>query len=104
MKNFSVEATPYFRPPFGHHDVRVDTVAAQLGYTTPVMWMGTLSDAGEISPEQLRSFADKWIGEKRIVIGHANYPAVTQCFDYITELIKTRQLQPVTLDDLYFKP
>lgn len=101
LKTYGVDGTPYFRPPFGNHDARVDGLAARLGYTTPVMWHGTLSDAGEISPDQLRSFADKWIGEKRIVIGHANYPAVTQCFDYITELIQARKLQPVTLNDLY---
>lgn len=100
---FGIDATPYFRPPFGNHDARVDAVAARLGYTTPVMWYGSLSDAGEITPEQLRSFADKWIGEQRIVIGHANYPAVTQCFDYISDLILSREIQPVTLNDLYLK-
>lgn len=103
LKTYGVDATPYFRPPFGNHDSRVDSLAARLGYTTPVMWYGSLSDAGQISPAQLRDFADKWIGEQRIVIGHANYPAVTECFDYITELIQTRKLQPVTLNDLYLK-
>lgn len=103
LKNYGVDGTPYFRPPFGNHDARVDSIAARLGYTTPVMWHGSLSDAGQITPNQLRDFAHKWIGEKRIVIGHANYPAVTQCFDYITELIQARKLQPVTLNDLFVR-
>lgn len=103
LSTYGVDGTPYFRPPFGNHDARVDSIAARLGYTTPVMWQGSLSDAGQITPEQLREFAHKWIGEKRIVIGHANYPAVTQCFDYITELIQERKLQPVTLNDLFVK-
>lgn len=103
LSTYGVDGTPYFRPPFGNHDARVDSIAARLGYTTPVMWHGSLSDAGQITPDQLRDFAHKWIGEKRIVIGHANYPAVTQCFDYITELIQTRKLQPVTLNDLFVK-
>jgi peptidoglycan/xylan/chitin deacetylase (PgdA/CDA1 family) len=103
LKNYGVDATPYFRPPFGNHDARVNSVAASLGYTSPVMWMGTLSDAGQITPEQLKSFADKWIGDQRIVIGHANFPAVTECFDYISQLIIDRKLQPVTLNDLYQK-
>lgn len=103
LTNYGVDATPYFRPPFGKHDGRVDSVAASLGYTTPVMWYGTLSDAGQITPDQLREFAGKWIGEKRIVIGHANFPAVTECFDYIKDLILERKLQPVTLNDLYLK-
>ncbi|MDH6531889.1 peptidoglycan/xylan/chitin deacetylase (PgdA/CDA1 family) [Aurantimicrobium minutum] len=103
FKTYGVDGTPYFRPPFGNHDARVDSIAARLGYTTPVMWHGSLSDAGQITPEQLREFAHKWIGEQRIVIGHANFPAVTQCFDYITELIQERKLQPVTLNDLFLK-
>lgn len=103
LTTYGVDGTPYFRPPFGNHDARVDSIAARLGYTTPVMWYGSLSDAGQITPDQLREFANKWIGEKRIVIGHANFPAVTECFDYITELIQSRKLQPVTLNDLYLR-
>lgn len=103
LKNYGVDATPYFRPPFGKHNQSVDIAAASLGYTTPVMWHGSLSDAGQISAGQLREFAHKWIGEKRIVIGHANFPAVTECFEYIKDLILERKLQPVTLNDLYVK-
>lgn len=103
LRNYGVDATPYFRPPFGSHDARVDSVAASLGYTTPVMWHGSLSDAGQITADQLREFAHKWIGDQRIVIGHANFPAVTECFGYIKDLILERKLQPVTLNDLYLK-
>lgn len=103
LQNYGIDATPFFRPPFGNHDGRVDSAAATLGYSTPVMWYGSLSDAGEISPDQLREFANKWISEKRIVIGHANFPAVTECFGYIKDLILERKLQPVTLNDLYLK-
>ena len=98
---YGMRGSPYFRPPFGKHDARVDALAASIGYTTPVLWYGTLSDSGEITPEQLVTFADQWILPEHIVIGHANFPAVTQCFDHIAELIVTRQIQPVTLDDLY---
>ena len=101
QNNYGVDGRPYFRPPFGNHDARVDSIAASLGYTTPVMWYGSLSDAGQISADQLREFAGKWIGEKRIVIGHANFPAVIECMDYIKDLILDRKLQPVTLNDLY---
>lgn len=101
--NYGIDATPYFRPPFGNHDARVDAIAASLGYTTPVMWHGSLSDAGRISADQLKGFADKWIGDQRIVIGHANFPAVIECFDYIAQLILERKLQPVTLNDVYLK-
>lgn len=102
--NYGIDASPYFRPPFGNHDARVDAVAASQGYTSPVLWYGSLSDAGRISPEQLRGFADKWIGDQRIVIGHANFPAVIECLDYIAQLILERKLQPVTLNDVFAKP
>jgi peptidoglycan/xylan/chitin deacetylase (PgdA/CDA1 family) len=101
---FGVRGGPYFRPPYGNHDARVDALAASIGYSTPVMWYGTLSDSGEITRDQLIEFADKWILPEHIVIGHANFPAVTQAFDHITWLIQTRAIQPVTLDDLYVRP
>jgi peptidoglycan/xylan/chitin deacetylase (PgdA/CDA1 family) len=101
---FGVRGGPYFRPPYGNHNARVDALAASIGYTTPVMWYGTLSDSGEIARDQLIEFADKWILPEHIVIEHANFPAVTECFDHITWLIHTRAIQPVTLDDLYLRP
>ena len=103
QKNYGVDATPYFRPPYGKHNQSVDIAAASLGYTTPVMWYGSLSDSVQITPDQLKQFADKWIGSQRIVIGHANFPAVIECMDYIKDLILDRKLQPVTLNDLYLK-
>lgn len=101
VNTYGVRGSPYFRPPYGKHDARVDALAASIGYTTPVLWYGSLSDSGEITPELLTSFADKWILPEHIVIGHANFPAVTHCFDHIKELILTRKIQPVTLDDVY---
>lgn len=98
---YGVEAKPYFRPPFGFHDKHVDAIAASIGYSTPVLWYGSLSDSGLITPAQLKGFADQWILAQHIVIGHANFPPVTQCFDYLTDLIRTRKLQPVTLNDVF---
>lgn len=103
MRNtYGVDATPYFRPPFGFHDARVDSVASSIGYSSPVLWYGTLSDSGLITEDQLKSFADKWMLAQHIVIGHANYLPVTNSFDFLVELIRSRGLQPVTLDD-YFR-
>ena len=65
------------------------------------MWYGSLSDSGLITDDQLRGFANKWMLPQHIVIGHANWLPVTRCFDYLTELIRERQLQPVTLNDVY---
>lgn len=100
---YGVDARPYFRPPYGSHDGRVDKVAASLGYTTPVIWDGTLSDSALIPAPTLKDFAKKYIQPERIVLGHANAPTVTECFDYIRELVTARQITPVTLNDLYLR-
>jgi peptidoglycan/xylan/chitin deacetylase (PgdA/CDA1 family) len=100
---YGINAAPFFRPPYGNHDSRVDKIAVGLGYTTPVMWDGSLSDAGLITTDQVKQFAAKYLTEERIVIGHANYSPVTECFDYIKDLIVTRGITPVTLNDLYLK-
>jgi peptidoglycan/xylan/chitin deacetylase (PgdA/CDA1 family) len=98
---YGISAKPYFRPPFGFHDARVDRVAAGLGYSTPVMWFGSLSDSALITDAQLKGFADQWILAQHIVIGHANFPTITHCFDYLAELIRQRELVPVTLHDVF---
>ena len=98
---YGVDARPFFRPPYGNHDSRVDKVAAGLGYSTPVMWDGTLSDSALIPAPTLKTFAQKYIQPERIVLGHANAPTVIDCLEYIQELIVTRKITPVTLNDLY---
>lgn len=101
---YGVEARPYFRPPFGYHDERVDDVARGLGYSTPVMWYGSLSDSSNLTDQQLLGFAQQWLLPQHIVIGHANFPTVTRLFDQIAGIIRDRGLQPITLDDLFLRP
>lgn len=98
---YGVDARPFFRPPYGFHNQSVDAVAAELGYSTPVLWYGSLSDSGLITAEQLRGFADQWMLPQHVVIGHANFLPVTECFDYLAHLIRARHLQPVTLNDYF---
>jgi len=100
---YGVDAHPYFRPPYGTHDGRVDKIAAGIGYSTPVLWDGSLSDSGLITTDQVKQFATKYLTAERIVIGHANFTPVTECFDYIRDLIKSRNITPVTLNDIYLK-
>jgi peptidoglycan-N-acetylglucosamine deacetylase len=101
---FGVEAKPYFRPPFGRHDARVDAAAAAIGYTVPVLWYGSLSDSGEIPAEVLLQYAREWLLPQHIVIGHANYSPVTTVFPQLAQIIAERGLQPVTLDDVWYRP
>jgi peptidoglycan/xylan/chitin deacetylase (PgdA/CDA1 family) len=101
---YGVDARPYFRPPFGFHDARVDRFAASIGYTTPVLWYGSLSDSGLITPAQVVQFATEWFLPQHIVIGHANFEPVTTVFPQLESLIRRRHLQTVTLNDVFVRP
>jgi peptidoglycan/xylan/chitin deacetylase (PgdA/CDA1 family) len=100
---FGVEAAPYFRPPYGYLNAHVHEAARAIGYTQPVLWYGTLSDSGLITEAQVVQFAQKWFLPQHIVIGHANFDPVTHVFDQLTQLIRDRALQPVTLDDVFLR-
>ncbi|WP_225725881.1 MULTISPECIES: polysaccharide deacetylase family protein [unclassified Nocardia] len=102
--NFGTDATPYFRPPYGRHNATVDKVAADLGYTVPTMWYGSLSDSGVITEQYLIECARKYFNPQTIVIGHANHPAVTHCYGQLVDIIKERRLSMVTLNDVLLPP
>ncbi|MGN2635251.1 polysaccharide deacetylase family protein [Nocardia takedensis] len=101
---FGVDGTPYFRPPFGRHNATVDRVAADLGYTVPTMWYGSLSDSGVITEEYLIACAREYFTPQTIVIGHANAPAVTHCYGQLVDIIRERHLSMVTLNDVLLPP
>lgn len=100
-ETWNVDAHPYFRPPFGYVDQRVRDLAASLDYTVTTMWYGTLSDSGSITPEQVVNFATEWFLPQHIVIGHANFPAVTEVFPKLSHIIAERGLETVTLNDVF---
>ena len=64
-------------------------------------WNGSFGDSTEISQDHIRQNATQYLRAGNIVIGHANFPAVTQVYDAIIALIQTRQLQTVTLTDVF---
>ncbi|MEV0249601.1 polysaccharide deacetylase family protein [Nocardia sp. NPDC050712] len=97
---FGVDGTPYYRPPFGRHNGTVDRIAADLGYTVPTMWYGSLSDSGVITEQYLIECAHKYFNPQTIIIGHANAPAVTHCYGQLVDIIRERNLSMVTLNDV----
>lgn len=101
---FGVDARPFFRPPFGYYDDRVIAVAAELGYTTPTMWYGSLADSGYNPEEQIVALANTWFLPEHIVIGHLNFPPVTNVFPQLTQIIADRGLTTVTLNDVFSSP
>jgi peptidoglycan-N-acetylglucosamine deacetylase len=100
-QHYGVSGRPYFRPPYGSHNDRTDRISGDLGFTRTVMWWGSLGDSAVLSSEQVLAQAKSWFLAERLVIGHANHPAVTHIYPQLVELIRARNLQTVTLRDVY---
>jgi peptidoglycan/xylan/chitin deacetylase (PgdA/CDA1 family) len=98
---YGVDGTPFFRPPYGRHNADTDRVAADLGYRTITMWSGTVGDSAPITADQLVGYAAQSFQPGQIVLAHANLPTITHCFDRLLGLIHDRNLQPVSLGDVF---
>ncbi|RMI33991.1 polysaccharide deacetylase family protein [Nocardia stercoris] len=97
---FGVDGTPFFRPPYGFHNATVDRIAADLGYTVPTMWYGSFGDSSVVTEDYLVDQARAYFNPQALVIGHANHPPVTHCYDRLVAIIRERNLAMVTLNDV----
>ena len=98
---FGITTRPWYRPPYGFHDERVDTVAGSLGYTNVLMWNGSFGDSNLLTPDVLMTQARKYLNAGVVMLGHANHPTVNQLFGQIEDLLRERNLRPVTLDEMF---
>jgi peptidoglycan-N-acetylglucosamine deacetylase len=101
IHTFGITTRPYYRPPYGRHTPAIDADAAALGYTRTVLWNGSFSDSTVITPTFLLTEAQKYLQPGVINLGHANHPAVLSVFDQLMDLIHSRDLHPVTLDEMF---
>ncbi len=101
---FGVDATPYYRPPYGAYNDLVTNVANDLGYTVPTLWNGNLGDDAILAPRDIIANANTYCVAQRVVIGHLNHPPVTSIYHELIALISARQLRTVTLDDVFTRP
>ncbi|MFC4222361.1 polysaccharide deacetylase family protein [Lysinibacter cavernae] len=101
VETFGVSAKPFYRPPFGFRDARTDAAAASIGYTSPVMWYGSLSDSGLITTDQVVAFATQWFLPQHVIIGHANFMPVIEVLPQLKQLVLDRGLATVTLNDYF---
>ena len=101
---FGVRDTPFFRPPFGAHDDRTDHIAADVGHPTIALWNGTLGDSRVLTPPELMAAAQEWFTAQTIIVGHANHPTVTTLYGDLVALLRDRELQTVTLADVWATP
>ncbi|MEI5582816.1 MULTISPECIES: polysaccharide deacetylase family protein [unclassified Agromyces] len=97
---YGVDARPYWRPPYGRHDARVDAAAASVGYTVPTRWYGDLGPPAASEGEVLAA-ATEWFTAGRIVIGHLNHDPATRVFGHLADLLEERGLTTVTLNDVF---
>ncbi|OBI91062.1 polysaccharide deacetylase family protein [Mycobacterium asiaticum] len=102
-KTYGVGAKPYWRPPYAKHNAEVDSVAADLGYSLPVLWSGSLSDSTLITEEYIVKMADQYFTPQAIVIGHLNHLPVTHVYPQLVEIIRDRKLRTVTFNDVFLK-
>jgi peptidoglycan/xylan/chitin deacetylase (PgdA/CDA1 family) len=100
-RTYGITTRPWWRPPYGAHDERTDELAASLGYTNVLMWNGSYGDSTLLRPRVLLALARKYLHPGVVMLGHANHPTVTHLFPQIAEIIASRGLHPVTLDEMF---
>jgi peptidoglycan-N-acetylglucosamine deacetylase len=98
---YGADGKPFFRPPYGVHNADIDRIAGDQGYTAITMWSGTVGDSAPESEAALVANATQSFQAQQIVITHANLPTITHCYTQLLDLIQTRNLQTVTLNDVF---
>ena len=83
------------------HTAATDRICVDRGYSVITWWNGSFGDSTEISQDQVRQNARDYLRVGNIVIGHANFPAVTRVYDDIIRLIQARGPTTVTLADVF---
>jgi peptidoglycan-N-acetylglucosamine deacetylase len=101
QQTYGITARPWWRPPYGAHDQRTDELAASIGYTNALMWNGSYGDSTLLRPWVLLMLAKRYLHPGVVMLGHANHPTVTHLFPRIAEIIASRDLHPVTLDEMF---
>src|SRR6476659_769094 len=74
---------------------------ADLGYPTITMWSGDVGDSRPENENSLIGNAGKSFQPQQIVITHANLPTITHCYAQLLDIIHSRNLQTVTLNDVF---
>ena len=100
-RRFGIDAKPYYRPPYGGINAQVIDAAAEIGYTKPMLWSGTLADSGKVGSAKFMNLAKQGIRDRGIVLGHANNMVAPNHFDRLLDIVNSRGLSTVTLTDAF---
>jgi len=98
---FGTTSRPWFRPPYGSRDARTDELAGATGFTRVLMWNGSFGDSRLLTPDVLLTQARRYLQPGTVMLGHANHLTITRLFDAVLELLRERDLRPVTLDEMF---
>ena len=98
-KHFGVDVRPYYRPPYGSINQKVINAAAEIGYTKPMLWSGSLGDASNIRATRILQLARSSFYDGSIVLAHANNLTSSRVFPDILKMITSKELNLVTLAD-----
>jgi len=100
-KHFGVDARPFYRPPYGSINKKVVNAAAEIGYTMPMLWSGSLGDASHIPSGHLLALAKSSFYDGSIVLAHANNLTAPSIFPRLLKVINGKELQLVTLAEAF---
>jgi len=100
QENFGVSSRPFYRPPYGAHDPRVDDIAGSIGFTKVIMWNGTFGDSIVHPPAFILRQLQEYLKPGTIMLGHANHPATASVIDEIVAQVRQSGLRPVTLMEM----
>lgn len=100
-KHFDVDARPFYRPPYGSINKKVVNAAADIGYTMPMLWSGSLGDASNIRSGRLLALAKSSFYDGSIVLAHANNLTAPSIFPRLLKVINGKELQLVTLAEAF---
>ncbi len=98
---YGTDGSPFFRPPYGMHNADIDRVAADQGFTSITMWSADIGDSAPENESSLMARATKSFQPGQIVLMHANLPTITHCYGQLLDLIGSRNLQTVTLKQVF---
>jgi hypothetical protein len=57
-----------------------------------------------LSEDQVVKMAYQSFVPQNIVIGHLNHPAITHVYGQLVDIIRSRRLRTVTLNDVFLRP
>lgn len=99
-RTFGTTSRPYFRPPYGAYNAVALAEAGTLGYTRVILWSGTVADSTPRSIPYILHAIRYWARPGAIILMHANYPATSIALPRILAYLRSRNLTPVTIDEL----